>query len=95
MTMLVQALFAQPLDRAARGRVRLAVAGLAHARAVRIDRHGRSATIAGEWLGTAAVRAALTALDVPPTELSTGLTPEEDARCDDTAPGERLRPAGR
>jgi hypothetical protein len=96
MTMLLTITFAKPLDRAGRTSVQLAMAGLAKAKAVWIDRRGWSATVAGEGLGTTAVQAALGAAGIPVVRVETSLAPEEDARCEDAGTaGERVRALGR
>jgi hypothetical protein len=96
MTMLLTITFAKPLDRRAKTTVQLAMAGLAKAKAVWIDRHGWSATVAGEGLGSVSVGKALAAEGIVVDKVETSLTPEEDARCEDAGtPGERVKALGR
>ncbi|GDY12135.1 hypothetical protein LBMAG53_10130 [Planctomycetota bacterium] len=96
MTMLVTIAFAKPLSRDGRVLTQLALAGLAKAKAVWIAPNGWNATVAGEALGTKSVRAALEAEGVVCSRVDTTLTPDEDARCEDTGEAaERFRPAGR
>lgn len=100
MAMRLHIEFPQPLNKAQRTSLLLALAALPKAARVRFIDGGHGAVVMGEALGVDRVRSALLAEGVVAGIIHTSLSQEDDSKAEDmpedTTDGEeRLRPIGR